>query len=350
MNNTKKFDINSIDLDADLDDLLNIDFSTDDTFESMDITKIDVEHNKNSYANNTLLLEEYSKTHNPIILQELLENNKPLVLDSVNYYKKSILNNTLLDDNDLIQAGMIGLHKAIIRFDIKKGTQFSTYAVWWINQSITREIMDNGNIVRIPVHVGQDLLKLKKIEGNYFREHGYIDIKSICDKMNIEESKYNNLKNIDYKFCKIKSIDAYCNQEDNDTAIIDILQSNNALDNLSEEFLDPCDLTIKHLDKKILLDLLDNFTEKEKNIILLRFGFIDDTTHTLEEIGSIYNVTRERIRQIESKVIRKLRHPYYKKKLKIVTDTSKSISSNTSKKSKNKSSKKRYKKFNNKKH
>lgn len=320
MKNTGKFDLNSIDLDADLNDILDLDFSIDDKFESIDIKKTNINHNTNNYSNNLSLLEEYSKTYNPIILQELLENNKALVLNCVNYYKKSILHNTLLDDNDLIQAGMIGLYKAAIKFDVTKGTQFSTYAVWWINQSITREIMDNGNIVRIPVHLGQDLLKLKKVENNYFREHGYIDIKSICDKINIEESEYNKLKDIDYKFLKIKSIDTYCNQEDKDATIVDFLKFDNALTNLSDEFLDPCDLTIKHLDEKFLLNLLDNFTEREKNIILLRFGFIDGTPYTLEEIGSIYNVTRERIRQIEKKILRKLRHPAYRKKLKLIND------------------------------
>ena len=302
------FDIDSIDLDMDLDHLLDFDFNSDnDLFDSVDIEEIDINHKHHSYDNNKELLSEHSKTKNPIIVEELMNNNRFLVIKFAKFYKKIIGVNTSLDEDDLVQAGMIGLHKAINKYDIDKGSQFSTYAVFWIKQSITREIMDNGNVVRIPVHLGQDLLKLNKLESNSILTFGHIDIEYVCKKMNISKSKYNSFKEIDYKFSKMKSIDVYVNEESAETSIIDLLASKNNLVDLSDDFLDPMELALKNVFSQNLLKCLDKLTEKEKDIILLRFGFVDGTPHTLEDIGSKYNVTRERIRQIEAKALKKLR-------------------------------------------
>lgn len=302
------FDIDSIDLDMDLDHLLDFDFNSDsDLFDSVDIEKIDINNKHHTYDNNKELLSEYVKTKNPILVEDLMSNNRFLVIKFAKLYKKIIGINTSLDEDDLIQAGMIGLHKAINKYDIDKGSQFSTYAVFWIKQSITREIMDNGNVVRIPVHLGQDLLKLKKLESDSILTFGHIDIKYICKKMNISESKYNSLKEVDYRFSKMRSIDIYVNEESSETSIIDFLDSKNSLVDLSDDFLDPMELALKNVISQNLLNCLNKLTEKEKDVLLLRFGFIDGTPHTLEYIGSKYNVTRERIRQIEAKALKKLR-------------------------------------------
>lgn len=308
--NTKKnnFDIDSFDLDMDLDNLLDFDLSSDDdSFNSIDIEKVDINYKNNTYSNNKELLSEHAKTKNPILVEELMFNNKSLVHKYASFYNRMIANNSSLEEDDLVQAGMVGLYKAIYKYNLEKGTQFSTYAVFWIKQAISREIMDNGNVVRLPVHLGQDLLKLNRLESESMFNLGYVDMEYVCEKMNITESKYNSLKEVDYKFSKMRSIDIVVNEESADTSIIDLLDSKNALVNLSDDFLDPMEISIKNIFSQNLLKCLDNLTEKERDILLLRFGFIDGIPHTLEDIGTRYNVTRERIRQIESKALKKLR-------------------------------------------
>ena len=144
------FDIDSIDLDMDLDHLLDFDFNSDnDLFDSVDIEKIDINHKHHSYDNNKELLSEHAKTKNPILVEELLVNNQSLVYKYASFYNRMITYNSSLSEEDLIQVGMIGLHTAIHKYDVDKGTKFSTYAVFWIKQAITREIMNNGNVVRV---------------------------------------------------------------------------------------------------------------------------------------------------------------------------------------------------------
>lgn len=302
------FDIDSFDLDMDLDNLLDFDLSSDDdSFSSIDIEKVDINYKNNTYSNNKELLSEHAKTKNPILVEELMFNNKSLVHKYASFYNRMIANNSSLEEDDLVQAGMVGLYKAIYKYNLEKGTQFSTYAVFWIKQAISREIMDNGNVVRLPVHLGQDLLKLNRLESESMFNLGYVDMEYVCEKMNITESKYNSLKEVDYKFSKMRSIYIVVNEENADTSIIDLLDSKNALVNLSDDFLDPLEISMKNIFSQNLLKCLDNLTEKEKDILLLRFGFIDGIPHTLEDIGNRYNVTRERIRQIESKALKKLR-------------------------------------------
>ena len=230
----------------------------------------------------------------------------------VNIYKKLLLSSSSLDTSDLEQAGMIGLHKAIEKFDSNKPYEFSTYAVWWIKQSILREIMNNANVVRIPVHVHEKIMKIHKLESESIIKYGYVDINSICTQMDIDEERYNSLKMIDFKFNKIKSLDCYIsNDEDEDTPMIYFITASNTLNNISLDFSDPNEIIDKKLFKEDILNSLDCLTEKERNVILVRFGFLDGEIHTLEEIGTIYKVTRERIRQIENKALKKLFRSHY---------------------------------------
>ena len=315
-NGYKNIDKNSTDssqmdfLDLDLESILELDFDTiDDSSSNINITS---KYNRKSFNNNKNNIQIYSKTNNPKILEELLINNKSLVVKYVNIYKKLLLSSSSLDTSDLEQAGMIGLHKAIEKFDSNKPYEFSTYAVWWIKQSILREIMNNANVVRIPVHVHEKIMKIHKLESESIIKYGYVDINSICTQMDIDEERYNSLKMIDFKFNKIKSLDCYIsNDEDEDTPMIYFITASNTLNNISLDFSDPNEIIDKKLFKEDILNSLDCLTEKERNVILMRFGFLDGEIHNLEEIGTIYKVTRERIRQIENKALKKLFRSHY---------------------------------------
>ena len=315
-NGYKNIDKNSTDssqmdfLDLNLESILELDFDTiDDSSSNINITS---KYNRKSFNNNKNNIQIYSKTNNPKILEELLINNKSLVVKYVNIYKKLLLSSSSLDTSDLEQAGMIGLHKAIEKFDSNKPYEFSTYAVWWIKQSILREIMNNANVVRIPVHVHEKIMKIHKLESESIIKYGYVDINSICTQMDIDEERYNSLKMIDFKFNKIKSLDCYIsNDEDEDTPMIYFITASNTLNNISLDFSDPNEIIDKKLFKEDILNSLDCLTEKERSVILVRFGFLDGEIHTLEEIGTIYKVTRERIRQIENKALKKLFRSHY---------------------------------------
>lgn len=315
-NGYKNIDKNSTDssqmdfLDLDLESILELDFDIiDDSSSNINITS---KYNRKSFNNNKNNIQIYSKTSNPKILEELLINNKSLVVKYVNIYKKLLLSSSSLDTSDLEQAGMIGLHKAIEKFDSNKPYEFSTYAVWWIKQSILREIMNNANVVRIPVHVHEKIMKIHKLENESIIKYGYVDINSICTQMDIDEERYNSLKMIDFKFNKIKSLDCYIsNDEDEDTPMIYFITASNTLNNISLDFSDPNEIIDKKLFKEDILNSLDCLTEKERNVILIRFCFLDGEIHTLEEIGTIYKVTRERIRQIENKALKKLFRSHY---------------------------------------
>lgn len=299
-------------LDLDLESILELDFDTIDDSSSNINININSKYNGKSFNNNKNNIQLYSKTNNPKILEELLINNKSLVIKYVNIYKKLLPSSSSLDISDLEQAGMIGLHKAIEKFDSNKPYEFSTYAVWWIKQSILREIMNNVNVVRIPVHVYEKIMKIHKLESESIIKYGYVDIDSICTQMDIDEERYNSLKMIDFKFNKIKSLDCYIsNDEDEDTPMIYFITASNTLNNISLDFSDPNEIIDKKLFKEDILNSLDCLTEKERNVILMRFGFLDGEIHTLEEIGTIYKVTRERIRQIENKALKKLFRSHY---------------------------------------
>ena len=254
-NGYKNIDKNSTDssqmdfLDLDLESILELDFDTiDDSSSNINITS---KYNRKSFNNNKNNIQIYSKTNNPKILEELLINNKSLVVKYVNIYKKLLLSSSSLDTSDLEQAGMIGLHKAIEKFDSNKPYEFSTYAVWWIKQSILREIMNNANVVRIPVHVHEKIMKIHKLESESIIKYGYVDINSICTQMDIDEERYNSLKMIDFKFNKIKSLDCYIsNDEDEDTPMIYFITASNTLNNISLDFSDPNEIIDKKLFKE----------------------------------------------------------------------------------------------------
>lgn len=205
---------------------------------------------------------------------------------------------------DLIQDGNLGLMKAIERFDPEKGFKLSTYATWWIRQSIERCVGNNGRTVRIPIHEIEKINKLNRIERQYVQKHGVSPtIKELAAEMDIPVAKVQELK---YYSQDSTSLDATVG-DDEDSFLGDFVKDENAIS--------PEEYAISEIIKNELNNVLETLTEREEQILRLRFGLDDGRPKTLEEIGQMLGVTRERIRQIETKSLRKLRQPSRKRKL-----------------------------------